>query len=146
MRSGATCGVGIVLAAVVLASGMRAGAHHTIAEIYDENQTITIEGSVDRLFYGNPHAYVHLAVEGERGGTRTWAVELDDTAKLSQQGLSRETLQPGDRISVCGNPGRDPGKYRLLMLTLKRPSDGLSVNRSSVGHSLSPTASRCSTS
>ena len=146
MRCGAMCRVGIVLAAVVVASGMRVGAHHTIAELYDENRTITIEGNVDRLFYGNPHAYVHLAVEAENGATRTWAVELDDTAKLSRQGLSRETLQPGDQLTVCGNPGRDPGAYRLLMLTLERPSDGLVVSRRSVSHSLSLSATSCSAS
>ncbi len=145
-RCGVTCGVGIVLVAVVLASGIPAGAHHTIAELYDQNRTITIQGKVGRLFYGDPHALVHLVVVGEQSSTRTWAVELDDTAKLSQQGLSRETLQPGDRITVCGNPGRDPGAYRVLMLTLERPSDGLSVTRSSANHNLGPPAPRCSRS
>ena len=129
------CGVGIVLVAVVLASGMPADAHHSIAEIYDENRTITIEGNVGRFFYEDPHTFVHLVVEGERGERRTWAVEFDGTAKLSQQGLSRETLQPGDRITVCGNPGRDPGAYGVLMLTLERSPDGWIVGDQVVGKS-----------
>ena len=36
-------------------------------------------------------------------------------------------LQPGDRVAVCGNPGRDPGEFSLRMLALERRADGLSI-------------------
>ena len=103
-----TYGVGIVLVAVVLALGMPAGAHHSIAEIYDESRTITIEGGRGCFFYEDPHTFVHLVVEGERGETRTWAVEFYGTAKLSQQGLSRETLQPGGQDHGLWQSGTGP--------------------------------------
>ena len=128
------------LAVLVAVSLVPAGAHHSITEVYDLSQTITIEGRVGRFLYQNPHAFVHLLVAGERGGSRIWAVEVEGPAKLREQGGSVKTLKPGDRITVCGNPGRDPGAYRVLMLTLERSSDGLSVTRSSASHSLSAPA------
>ena len=132
------------LAMLVTVSLVPAGAHHSITEVYDLSQTMTIEGRVGRVVYQNPHALVHLLVAGEQGRSRTWAVELEGTAKLREQAVSVETLQPGDRLTVCGNPGRNAGEYRLLMLTLERSSDGLSVSRSSASRSLIPSARRCS--
>ena len=112
--------------AVWLAMGV--SAHHSFAAIYDESRTMTLEGEIGRLLNYQPHAVVHLVVHSDRGATRTWAVELGAPDKWSSSGVSPEALRPGNRITVCGNPGRDPGAYRLRMLTLRRPSDGLSLH------------------
>ena len=112
-----------------VASAQPGGAHHVISEVYDIGRTLTVEGEVDRIGYRDPHSFLHLRVAGEGSGGRIWSVELEGAAKLHQLGVERGTLKPGDRISVCGNPGRDAGQYRLLMLVLTRPSDGLAVRR-----------------
>lgn len=104
-------------------------AHHIITEVYDVKRTMTIEGQVDRLVLKNPHTFVHLSVVGDEGRTRTWAVELEGATRLQRQGIGGETFEIGDELTVCGNPGRDASQYRLLMLELRRPSDGLSVSR-----------------
>ena len=105
------------------------GAHHVISEVYDIGRILTVEGEVDRVGYRDPHSFLHLRVPGGGSGIRTWSVELEGAARLRQLGVEQATLRPGDRITVCGNPGRDAGQYRLLMLVLTRPSDGLAVRR-----------------
>ena len=112
-----------------VAVGQPGGAHHVISEVYDIGQTLTVEGEVDRIGYRDPHSFLHLRVPEDGSGSRTWSVELEGAAKLRQLGVDRGTLRSGDRITVCGNPGRDAGQYRLLMLVLTRPSDGLAVRR-----------------
>ena len=112
---------------VAVGSAMGVGAHHSVATVYDESRTMTLEGEIGRFLNYRPHALLHLVVRGGRGRTRTWVVEFDTADRLMSSGVSREALRPGDRITVCGNPGRDPGAYRLRMLTLRRPSDGLSL-------------------
>ena len=112
---------------VAVGSAMGVGAHHSVATVYDESRTMTLEGEIGRFLNHQPHALLHLVVRGGRGRTRTWAVEFDTADRLISSGVSREALRPGDRITVCGNPGRDPGAYRLRMLTLRQPSDGLSL-------------------
>lgn len=111
------------------AAALPAGAHHVISEVYDIDRTITVEGWVGRIGYRDPHSFLHLRVPDGGQAPRTWSVELEGAAKLRQLGVERETLRPGDRLTICGNPGRDAGQYRLLMLTLARPSDGLAVRR-----------------
>ena len=120
-----------LLLAVVTAgiAALPAGAHHVISEVYDIGRTITVEGRVDRVGYRDPHSFLHLRVPADGTGIRTWSVELEGAAKLRLLGVDRETLRTGDRVTVCGNPGRDAGQYRLLMLMLARPSDGLAVRR-----------------
>ena len=111
-------------------SVVRAGAHHSVSARFDENRTMTIEGTVERLVYQNPHVLMHLVVMDTHGDRRTWAVEFDAAADaLRRQGWKEDALRPGELVRVCGNPGRDPGEYRLRMLTLERMSDGLSVGR-----------------
>ncbi len=112
-----------------VAAAQPGGAHHVISEVYDIGRILTLEGEVDRIGYRDPHAFLHLRVADDGGGARTWSIELEGAAKLHQLGVERGTLRPGDRITVCGNPGRDAGQYRLLMLALTRPSDGLAVRR-----------------
>ena len=98
-------------------------AHHAVGAIYDEEHTVTIQGTVGRVVSQTPHPLFYLVVERRGSLARTWAVEIDD---VGTPVTSRSTLEPGDQVSVCGNPGRDPGEYRVRMLKLWR-SDGLSL-------------------
>ena len=114
---------------VAVVAAQPGGAHHVISEVYDIGRILTVEGEVDRIGYRDPHSFLHLRVAVDGSVSRTWSVELEGAAKLRQLGMEPETLRPGDRITVCGNPGRDAGQYRLLMLVLTRSSDGLAVRR-----------------
>ena len=53
-----------------------------------------------------------------------WAVEWGGGGQLSREGISRDTLKPGDHVIVTGNPGRNAEDHRVRMRSIKRPSDG----------------------
>ena len=119
------------LIALVVAWMTPVGSHHAVSTVYDVGQTTTIRGVVERIVIRRPHPIVHLVVDLDGEGRRTWVVELDDPdARRAETGAL--ALQPGDQVAVCGNPGRDPGEFKLRMLSLKRPSDAF-VLRSDVG-------------
>ena len=103
--------------------------HHLITEVYDVRQATTITGTIDGLVLTNPHAFIHLSVVGDEVRTRTWAVELEGATQLRQKGIDGTTFAIGDTVTVCGNPGRDVNQYRLLMLELRRLSDGFPSGR-----------------
>jgi hypothetical protein len=110
-------------AATVL--GIRAYAHHSFAATYFEDKKVTVEGDLVQFLYRNPHSFVH--VEGKdpsSGETIRWAVEWGAGGQLGRQGVTRETLKPGDEVVVVGNPGRNPADHRLRMVNITRPSDG----------------------
>ena len=108
----------------LIVAGLPIRAHHAIAEIYDEERTLVLEGEVASFLFGNPHSIVHLRVRDPRGSVHTWAVEWRAAERLRRQGLRAEALRPGDLVTVCGHPGRDPGDYRLHLLNVARLSPG----------------------
>ena len=114
-------------ALAVLASGVPVLPHHPVGQVYDETETLTLEGDIVVLVYRNPHSLMHLEVVDGDGNEHTWAVEWRAADRLRHGGVGPKTLRPGDHVVVCGNPGRDPGQYRLWLLTLTRPEDGWST-------------------
>jgi hypothetical protein len=60
----------------------------------------------------------------EDGTMQRWAIEWGGAGQLGGQGVTRDTLKPGDKVIITGNPGRNPADHRVRMVTLRRPSDG----------------------
>ena len=104
--------------------GVRAYAHHSFASTYLEDQKMTIEADVLQFLYRNPHSFLQLQTKDAKGTAITWAVEWGAGLQLNRQGVTRETLKPGDHVVITGNPGRNPEDHRLRMRTITRPSDG----------------------
>jgi hypothetical protein len=118
-----------LLAMTALAAGMlglsgRAYAHHSFAATYFEDKKVTVEGELVQFLYRNPHSFVHVEVKDANGEMVRWAVEWGAGGQLGRQGVTRETLKPGDHVIVVGNPGRNPEDHRLRMVNVTRPSDG----------------------
>ena len=113
-----------LLVAAALIAGTRAFAHHSFAATYLEDQMVTIEGELVQFLFRNPHSFVHVMVT-EKDGTKTrYAVEWGAAGQLGSQGVTRETLKPGDVVVVSGSPGRNPADHRVRMVSLRRPKDG----------------------
>jgi 5'-methylthioadenosine phosphorylase len=72
----------------------------------------------------DPHSFVHVMAPDQNGQVQRWAVEWGGTGQLGAQGVTRETLRPGDVVVITGNPGRNPADFRVRMVTLRRTSDG----------------------
>ena len=113
----------LVAGALVVSSG-RAYAHHSFAATYFEDKTQKIEGNLVQFLYRNPHSFVHVEAPDEKGMMQRWAVEWGAGGQLGRQGVTRETLKPGDHVIIVGNPGRTPEDHRLRMVNITRPSDG----------------------
>jgi hypothetical protein len=116
------------LAAMLIAGaslfGVNAWAHHSFAATYFEDKKVTIEGELVQFLYRNPHSFVHVEVKDANGEMVRWAVEWGAGGQLGRQGVTRETLKPGDHVIVVGNPGRNPEDHRLRMVNVTRPADG----------------------
>ncbi len=111
-----------LLIAGVSILGVRAYAHHSFAATYFEDKKVTIDGKLVQFLYRNPHSFVHVEAPDEKGQTQTWAVEWGAGGQLGRQGVTRETLKPGDHVIVVGNPGRNPEDHRLRMVNITRPA------------------------
>jgi hypothetical protein len=115
----------VLLAGVVLlAGGGRVFAHHSFSAEYDSTQKVELDGVVTQFVWRNPHSFMKIDVTEKDGTMKSWALEWGSTGQLAQAQITRTSLKPGDRILVTGEPARDPSAPRLLITTLKRPSDG----------------------
>jgi len=113
-----------VAAASVLSTQVKVYAHHSFAATYFEDQEVKIEGKLVQFLYRNPHSFVHIEAPDDKGVMQTWAVEWGAGGQLSRDGVTRESLKPGDIVVVTGNPGRNPDDHRIRMRSITRPSDG----------------------
>jgi hypothetical protein len=112
------------LAALASLAVLPAAAHHSFAAVYRADETIQVEGKVVQFLYRNPHSVVHVLAEDDAGATTRWAVEWQGATQLGASGVSAQALRPGDPVIVTGNPGRVDAEHRLLLVTIKRTTDG----------------------
>jgi hypothetical protein len=111
-------------AAACLTLTCRAYAHHSFAATYFVDQTAKIDGTVKEFLWRNPHSFIKVEAPDEKGDLQMWSIEWGGGAQLSQAHVTRETLKPGDRVVITGNPGRDPAEHRIRIKSIARPSDG----------------------
>lgn len=111
------------IAAALLGGLTVLSAHHSASARFVPDRQITIEGDLVEIVYRNPHSYLHVAPP-DGGRSHVWAVEWGGLDRGVRPGVPTRVLKIGDRVTVTGSPGRDPGAFLLRLQTIVRPSDG----------------------
>lgn len=96
-------------------------AHHA-EPLYDMKHPVTITGVVSRVEWSNPHVYLYLNVNSERGATEEWSIELTAPHSLQHYGWTNTTVRPGDRVTCTG--GRSKSGARALRGAMVQLPDG----------------------
>jgi len=55
----------------------------------------------------NPHAYLYIDAKDESGKTTLWAMELLSPNALARQGWNKNSLKPGEAVTVEGYLAKD---------------------------------------
>jgi hypothetical protein len=114
----------LVLFGALALGTVPASGHHAFGAYYFEDQSVSIEGEIVELEYRNPHAWVHIMAVDLSGRTQKVSAEWASPGRLSQQGITRDTLKPGDRVIITGSPSRDESAYKMHLKGIERRSDG----------------------
>jgi hypothetical protein len=94
-----------ILGAAAL-SASPALAHHSFS-LFNEQKTLTLEGTVKEFQWTNPHAWVEVLVKNSVGKEEEWSIEGASANAMARQGWSRQALKPGDRVIVVIHPLKD---------------------------------------
>ena len=105
-----------VLATAFLAmlAATAAQAHQSFAVYFDSTKTVTITGKVTAFRFTNPHGTVVLDVTGADGKVTEWRAETNAPVVLQRRGWTRESVKPGDTVTIDGWPSRDGKPYLRL--------------------------------
>lgn len=97
------------LACLVLAGfATQTFAHHSFS-MFDQRKTITQKGVVKEVQWSNPHVWLRLAVDVD-GKEVVYSYEGAAIAVLKRVGWLRDSVKPGDVVTVVGNPYKDATK------------------------------------
>ena len=100
----------IFMAGVLLAVSAPLLAHHSFAAEYDANKPITLTGTVTKMEWMNPHARFYVDVKDASGSVTNWNFELGAIPVLLKQGWRRDSLKPGDQVTVDASMAKDGSK------------------------------------
>ena len=79
-----------------------AQAHHSFAAEFDANSPVQLRGTITRMEWINPHAWIHIDVKKPDGTVEKWMIEGGTPNTLLRRGLTKESVKPGTEIIVQG--------------------------------------------
>jgi hypothetical protein len=91
-----------ILMVAALLPAVPAIAHHSFAAEYYADRPVELTGTVTLLEWTNPHARLYIDVTDENGNTVNWDCELGPPNGLMRNGWRRDSLQPGQVVTISG--------------------------------------------
>ena len=103
------------LAALTLSLSLLGGtslwAHHSLAAEFDQKKPISLTGTLTKLDWRNPHAWIYLDVKNSSGGIDKWECELGSPNAMTRAGFTQDSVKVGR-----SGPGWHPGEKRRQYL------------------------------
>jgi hypothetical protein len=84
-------------------------AHHSVAAEYDMSTTITIQGTITRVEWLNPHARLWVETKNADAAVSVWELELPAPNALTRtrqrsgepkNAANRDLFKPGEQVAV----------------------------------------------
>jgi hypothetical protein len=95
----------ILLIAVLLSAPFLISAHHSTAANFTQ-EIISVEGTIERVRFQNPHSSVLIKNTDDQGEETFWLIESVGRTTLERQGVSFDILEVGSVVKASGRKGR----------------------------------------
>ena len=97
----------VITAAATLLAAVPVWAHHAFAAEFDASKPIKFRGTVTKMEWINPHAWIHIDVKGDDGKVTSWMIEAAAPNALLRRGWTKASLPAGTEILVEGYQAKD---------------------------------------
>ena len=91
-----------LIGATLVFLAVSAYAHHPFSAEYDWTKPVTLNGTVNKIEWTNPHATLYIDAKDQNGQTKHWTLEMGSPGALMRAGWRRNTLKKGDQVTVEG--------------------------------------------
>jgi hypothetical protein len=118
----------MVLASLALAA-YPVSAHHAFAAEFDSNKAVTLNGTVVKMEWVNPHSWLHIEITNAAGKKEVWAVEGGSPGVMLRNGFKRDSFPTGTKVLVRGFGAKD-GSLRANSRSIEFP-DGRKLDTGS---------------
>jgi hypothetical protein len=99
------------LAVLLVGAGLLAPAglwaHHAFAAEFDAKKPIHLQGTVSKMEWINPHAWMHVNVKNPDGTVSEWMIEAGTPNTLFRRGFTKDSLKVGTEVIVDGYQAKD---------------------------------------
>ena len=100
-------GMVATLVLLILWAATPASAHHAFAAEFDAKKPIKLRGTVTKMEWINPHAWIHIDVKKADGTVDEWMVEAGTPNTLLRRGFTKDSLKVGTEVIVDGYQSKD---------------------------------------
>jgi|SRR5665213_1190452 len=91
---------------IVFTLAANAFAHHSMSA-YDRKHTTTLKATITEFSFSNPHAEVYFDAKDNKGNVQKWTAESPNPYRLAKSGWTKDSIKPGDEVTVLGNPAKN---------------------------------------
>jgi hypothetical protein len=99
-------------------------AHHSKAHY--GNQELTTNGTVVEYKWRNPHVFVVWDAKDQSGKTTQWIGEMNSVTSMIADGMTKNSLKPGDQVTIVVFPSKNSGSSEALIKKIMK-ADGTVV-------------------